>query len=36
MANVGKDMGKLKKDFEKREADLAAIYRSVNTKLGVE
>ena len=31
-ANIDKDMCKLRKDFEKREADVA-ISRSVNTKL---
>ena len=32
LANVGKDMGELRNDFKKLEADLA-ISRSVNTKL---
>lgn len=36
MAKIDEDMGKLRKDFEKREPHLTAIYRSGNSKLKVE
>ena len=35
MAKIDEDMGKLRKDFEKREPHLTAIYRSGNSKLKV-